>query len=92
MIADMIERLERQNAKSITPTRAAAREWKESVDAAAGQTLFPFTSSWWNRSNIPGRNAENLNHVAGIKVYEEQCRAALMDWKGFQIVKNDHGV
>lgn len=82
-IVDMITKLESEGAKSIEPTPKAEQEWKSDIDEANRKTLFPFTNSWWNGSNIPGKKVENLTYVAGIGDYEAKCRATLDGWKGF---------
>lgn len=33
-------------------------------------TLYPYTNSWWNTSNIPGKKAENQSYIGGINNYE----------------------
>lgn len=47
-IADMIAKLESENAKTIEPQPSAAEEWKQTVETMAQYTLFPYTDSWWN--------------------------------------------
>lgn len=48
-------------------------------------TLFTYTNSWWNTSNIPGKKAENQNYILGIPTYEKECREKLEKWQGFEI-------
>jgi hypothetical protein len=53
-----------------------------------GSDLFWLT--WicrWNGGNIPGKKRENIGHIGGIQIYEQQCRAAMDGWKGFEVVK-----
>lgn len=85
-IADMIAKLEKEGAKSIEPQHQAEIEWKDFIHKTSEQTLFPFTSSWWNGGNIPGKKAEGMNYVLGINEYEKQCRATMDGWKGFDVV------
>ncbi|KAI5361226.1 Putative flavin monooxygenase, FAD/NAD(P)-binding domain superfamily [Septoria linicola] len=87
MIVDAITKLESEGVKTIEPKREAEMEWKAALDEMSKYTLFPFTDSWWNGSNIPGKKAENMNYIAGIDVYEKQCRATFDDWKGFEVIK-----
>jgi hypothetical protein len=49
-------------------------------------TLYPFTNSWWNGSNIPGKKTQNMTYIGGIDNYEKQCREKMEGWKGFEIV------
>lgn len=49
-------------------------------------TLYPFTNSWWNTSNIPGKKAENHNYILGINNYEKTCREKMAGWQGFEVV------
>jgi hypothetical protein len=56
------------------------------TDVARRGTLFPFTNSWWNGSNVPGKKAENMTYIAGIHNYEAECRATMVEWKGFNVV------
>ena len=85
-IVDMISKLERENAKSLTPSQEAADRWKAEVDAPVKHTLLPYTNSWWNGSNIPGKKVENQTYILGINNYEAQCRATMDGWKGFTVV------
>lgn len=48
-------------------------------------TLYPYTHSWWNGSNIPGKVAENMTYIAGIDNYEAKCREKMAGWKGFEV-------
>lgn len=52
----------------------------------AKYTLIPYTDSWWNGANIPGKKAQSLIYVGGINMYEPQIRATMEDWKGFTVV------
>lgn len=85
-IVDMIKKLESENVKVIEPKSEAEVEWKAKLNAMTQHTLFPFTDSWWNGSNIPGKKAENQSYIAGINAYEADCRATMADWKGFNII------
>ncbi len=50
-------------------------------------TLFPFTDSWWTGGNVPGKKTEAMTYIGGIDNYEKQCQAAIADWKGFEVIK-----
>lgn len=85
-IVDMIQKLESEGGKTIEAEKQAEEEWKALLNMMTQHTLFPFTDSWWNGSNIPGKKAENMTYVAGINSYEAQCRATMDGWKGFNVV------
>ncbi|KAI8939027.1 hypothetical protein NX059_004867 [Plenodomus lindquistii] len=86
-VCDTIKTLSARGPKvTIEPTREAEEQWKRDMDAAIEQTLYPFTDSWWNSANVPGRKRQNQNYVLGIDVYERECREAMRaGWKGFEI-------
>ncbi|KAK3708387.1 hypothetical protein LTR37_011483 [Vermiconidia calcicola] len=85
-IVDMIAKLEAEKAVVIEAQRAAEVEWKETLDGMSKYTLIPYTDSWWNGANIPGKKAENMIYVGGINMYEAQCREKMDGWKGFDVV------
>ncbi|KXT09552.1 hypothetical protein AC579_238 [Pseudocercospora musae] len=85
-IVDFIKKLEAEGAKSIEARQDAEAEWKQALNEMTKYTLFPFTDSWWNGSNIPGKKAENMSYIAGINMYEAQVRATMDGWKGFEVV------
>lgn len=37
-------------------------------------------------ANIPGKKTQSLIHAGGIGVYEQQVRATMDGWKGFDVV------
>ena len=84
-VADMIAKLESEKARSIEPQRAAEIEWKQTLDAMSKYTLIPYTDSWWNGANIPGKKAENMIYVGGINMYEKQMRSKMDGWVGFDV-------
>lgn len=83
---DTIKAMRAEGSRTIEPTRQAEEEWKAGMDAVVAHTLFPYTNSWWNTSNVPGKKAENQTYILGIDSYELQCREKMTDWKGFQVV------
>jgi len=86
VVTDIIARLEKQGAKSIEPKTSAQDQWKKAINAMNELTLYPFTSSWWDGGNIPGKKAENMNYVGGIERYEKTCREMVEGWIGFDVV------
>lgn len=85
-IVDMVSKLEAEGAKRIEPKRQAEEEWKTTLDTMSKHTLIPYTDSWWNGANIPGKKAENMIYVAGINTYEKQLRETMDGWQGFDVV------
>lgn len=71
--------------KSVEATPAAEDAWEAYVDAQNAQTLMPFTESWWTGANIPGKKSQMLTYLRGLNVYEEEIRAKLEDWDGFDV-------
>jgi len=87
VIIDMISRLEAVGAKSIEPKSSAQDQWSATIDAMNELTLYPFTSSWWDGGNIPGKKKQNMNYIGGIERYEKTCREMIEGWEGFDVVK-----
>ncbi|KNG45057.1 hypothetical protein TW65_08128 [Stemphylium lycopersici] len=85
-VCDTIKTLVSQGRTVIEPTRQAEEEWKAGMDAMIKHTLLPFTNSWWNTSNIPGKKADNQTYILGINSYEKHCRETMKGWKGFDVV------
>ncbi|KAF2025437.1 FAD/NAD(P)-binding domain-containing protein [Setomelanomma holmii] len=86
LAVDTIKRMRAQNIKVIEPTREAEDEWKAGMNEMVEHTLYPYTDSWWNTSNIPGKKKENQSYISGINKYEATCRDKLEGWKGFDVV------
>ncbi|KAF2005814.1 FAD/NAD(P)-binding domain-containing protein [Amniculicola lignicola CBS 123094] len=85
-ICDTIVALRNQGLKSLEPTVAAEEEWKTAMNAMNEYTLYKYTDSWWNGSNIPGKKRENMTFIGGIDNYEMQCRSKMAGWIGFDVV------
>ncbi|OQO11674.1 hypothetical protein B0A48_03401 [Cryoendolithus antarcticus] len=85
-IVDMVAKMERENVKSIEAKKDAEAQWKKALTDMANMTLLPYTSSWWDGSNIPGKKAEGMTYIGGINNYEKECRATMDGWKGFEVV------
>ncbi|KAF2687658.1 FAD/NAD(P)-binding domain-containing protein [Lentithecium fluviatile CBS 122367] len=86
LVCDTIQALRKQGARAIEPTREAEDEWKRGMNAMVEHTLYPYTNSWWNTSNVPGKKAENQSYIGGINNYEAQCREKMAGWKGFEVL------
>ena len=85
-VVDAIAKLESEGARTIEPLHQSEVEWKEMIVKTNNMTLLPLTSSWWTGGNIPGKKAESMVYIGGIDNYEEQCRATMDGWKGFEVV------
>ncbi len=88
-VVSTIAKLEKEGVCSIEPTREAEEEWSTLIEDLNKPTLYPFTNSWWNKPNLPGRKAQILTHPGGIERYERQCGETLEGWKGFALVYNN---
>ncbi|KAK5045908.1 hypothetical protein LTR84_008694 [Exophiala bonariae] len=88
-VASAIEKLEAEGAKHIEATNEAADSWDRMIEAMNAPTLFPLTNSWWNTSNVPGKKTQNVTHLGGIKMYEDQIKDTLQGWKGFLVTLRD---
>lgn len=71
--------------KSVEPTHEAEDGWEAYVAAQNAPTLLPFTESWWTGANIPGKRSQMLTYLRGLNVYEEEIRAKLDGWEGFDV-------
>lgn len=89
MVTGLISKLESAHAKVITPSSAAQEEWVDMVDKLTEHTLYPFTNSWWNASNVPGKKVQQLTYILGLNQYQVQCKAILDELKGFEVVYED---
>ena len=86
IIVDFIDKMRKENITSIEAQRSAEEQWKQAIQDANDKTLLPLTDSWYMGANIPGKKREQLNYLGGIENYEKECRAALQDLKGFNVV------
>jgi hypothetical protein len=73
------------NIKAVHPTASSQAEWQGLINAMNEHTLFPLTNSWWTGGNIPSKQPQMLTYPAGIKLYEETCRATIPELKGFEV-------
>lgn len=83
-ITDAVLHCERNNLKSIMPTRNAEIHWRTHVNALQDHTLVGLDKSWYTGANIPGKTVEALNYVGGIPKYLEMLgREADSDFRNF---------
>ncbi|KAJ4383534.1 hypothetical protein N0V86_001587 [Didymella sp. IMI 355093] len=85
LVVQIITSLRKEGKASIEPTQQAEDEWKSNMNTMVEHTLFPYTNSWWNTSNVPGKKAENQSYILGVSTYEKECREKLEKWQGFEI-------
>lgn len=88
-VVSAIEKLEKEGVSAFEPSTEAEDEWGQVIEELNKPTLYPFTNSWWNKANLPGKKSQILTHPGGIEMYEKQCRDKLDGWKGFQLVYKD---
>lgn len=86
-VADVIKQIERQGIKYIDPTPEAAKRWKKRINELSDISLFPTTKSTYMGGSIPGKVFEQVNYGGGEYEYSKEIRAALPDFKGFNVVK-----
>ncbi|QIW94936.1 hypothetical protein AMS68_000454 [Peltaster fructicola] len=84
-LVDMITKMRKENITTIEPQHDAEVKWKQDIQDMNNKTLFRFTDSWYMGSNIPGKPREQLNYLAGIPQYDQDCRAAIEQWTGFNV-------
>lgn len=89
VVVDFVRKILNQNIRSIEAQPEAERIWKQAIQDANNKTLLPLTDSWYMGANIPGKPREQLNYLGGVQRYEEECREALEDFKGFTIIHED---
>lgn len=89
-VTSAIEKLEAQQAMYIEATFEAAEAWDKMIEDMNAPTLFPLTNSWWNTANVPGKKIQNITHLGGLKMYEDQIKDSLHDWKGFRVLSKDN--
>jgi hypothetical protein len=71
--------------KSVEARAEAEDEWEAYVAAQNAQTLFPLTESWWTGANVPGKKPQMLTYLKGLAAYEQEIRAKLDGWDGFDV-------
>lgn len=86
-IAQAIKHIERQGIRYIDPTPEAAKEWKKRINYLSDISLFPTVKSTYMGGNVPGKVFEQVNYAGGEYAYAQDIRAALPDFKGFQVIR-----
>lgn len=88
IVVELLRKLQDENIMSIEAKRPAEEKWKKSIQDANNLTLLPLTDSWYMGANIPGKKREQLNYLGGIKNYVTECRQAIENLEGFNVVLN----
>lgn len=68
-IAACVDYMNKNNLSAVEPDACAEQEWKSKVDAAAEESLFGKTSSWYMGTNIKGRKRQALCYFGGVDRY-----------------------
>lgn len=84
-IADMIDKMERGNIKSINPKAEASAAWKEHIVEINDKTLFPTTRSTYMGGGVPGKKVEPMCYAGGLPAYKVEIRQAMDSMEGFEI-------
>lgn len=87
-IADMIDKMSRENIKYVNPKLEAAQEWKRNLVALNDKMLFPTVKSTYMGGDIPGKPFEPVCFPGGIPLYKNLIRAASDSMEGFHVIKN----
>lgn len=87
-IADVIQKMEKNDVKYINPKKEAATKWKEDLVAINDSSLFPTTRSTYMGGSIPDKVFEPVCYPGGIPGYAAIIRNAMDTMAGFTVVKN----
>lgn len=87
-IADMIEKMNKDNVKYINAKKNAATEWKNNLVAINKTSLFPTTKSTYMGGSIPDKVFEPVCYPGGIPGYARNIRKAMDSMEGFDVIKN----
>ncbi|KAK6367359.1 hypothetical protein LTS17_010285 [Exophiala oligosperma] len=77
-VTSAIEKLEREGVSSFEPTKTAEDDWDAVIEDLNGPTLFPFTDSWWNKANLPGKKGFSLEKKPVKRSIARRSR-----WRGY---------
>ena len=68
---------------SIEPEPGIDAKWAESVEAAAKETLFHGTESWYSGANIEGKHQQFIVHLGGQEYFQYLVDVADKGYEGF---------
>ena len=83
-IADCIRYLQQHDLGAMEATDQAAQKWDEEINAAANQTLYPLTDSWYVGANIPGKPRQFLAHLRDSEYFNRLGEVAERGYEGFE--------
>ncbi|EKG13579.1 Flavin-containing monooxygenase-like protein [Macrophomina phaseolina MS6] len=86
-VAKLLDKARQEDVKTVEPSSSAASEWREKVMQAYSKTFARETPSWWNGSNIPGKNKEPLLWFGGMRSWWQHCLTGLESWSSFCLEK-----
>jgi len=86
-IRDAINKISRENIKTVNPTKEAEKAWKQRINDLAAPTLFPTTKSTYMGGTLPGKAFEMTCYAGGVNAYGPEIRGKLDTWEGFDVVK-----
>jgi cyclohexanone monooxygenase len=72
-IADVIEHMERSGIATIDTTPESEAQWRDVLEEAANQTLFPRADSWYVGANIEGKPRSFMIYMGGFDKYSRTC-------------------
>ena len=89
-IAECISYLRENDLVTIEPAPGVEVAWGENVAAAANETLFPRTESWYSGANISGKHRQFVVHLGGQDYFKTLADVADNGYEGFVTAKAHH--
>ncbi|KAJ3460342.1 hypothetical protein MRS44_011209 [Fusarium solani] len=86
-LVNFLQKLEKEKATTVEVSSEAAVEYRQKNIDAYSHSLISETPSWWNGSNIPGKNKEPLFWVGGLQAWRQESLKGLEDWSRFVLAK-----
>ncbi|KAJ3544356.1 hypothetical protein NM208_g3097 [Fusarium decemcellulare] len=86
-LAKFLQKLEEEKATTVEVSSQAAADYRQKNIDAYSHSLMSEVASWWNGSNIPGKNKEPLFWVAGMQAWRQEGLKGLEDWSRFILEK-----
>ncbi len=82
-IVECIMHLRANDIATIEPAPGVDLAWSENVDAAAAETLFHGTDSWYSGANIDGKHRQFIVHLGGQAYFQHLVDVAENGYEGF---------
>ncbi|WP_120005593.1 flavin-containing monooxygenase [Nesterenkonia muleiensis] len=87
-IGDIIGAAERNDARTVEPTKEAEDGWNATCNEIANMTLFPKVDSWIFGANILGKKRSVMFYMGGLANYRAQLAEVKNDgFRGFEFDK-----